>query len=225
MLLLLWGLSLEICLPFSLDWQQQRTVFRKKLHTKRTTCIQLYNYSGHYPWLNIICLCTNDRTQMEQSFLSFGCIQSHRDEKFFFSFKRETRGGSRGDGQVHILLFGRGGRYGNVIVLFLRASGCWQGRAFAVMWSSPLAAALTLLFVLHSAVLEPYFHLFLRQVQIRGDLDASQSGEVHVGGELALQLQKLRAGEGRAHALAALKFSVGVFCRKVIRTISNSDIL
>lgn len=27
----------------------KRTVFRKKLHTKRTTCIQLYNNSGKLP--------------------------------------------------------------------------------------------------------------------------------------------------------------------------------
>ena len=82
------------------------------------------------------------------------------------------------------------------------------------MRSSPLAAALSLLFVLHSAVLEPDFYLFLGQVQVCCDLDAPQSGEVHVGGELALQLQKLRAGEGCAHAFAALKFAVAVFCKK-----------
>lgn len=121
---------------------------------------------------------------------------------------------SGGDGQVHVLLLGRGGRYGNVILLFLRASGGRQGRAFAVMRPSPLAAALALLFVLHPAVLEPDFHLFLGQVQVCGDLDAPQPGEVHVGGELPLQLQKLRAGEGCAHALAALQFAVAVFCAK-----------
>lgn len=68
--------------------------------------------------------------------------------------------------------------------------------------------------MLHSAVLKPDFHLFLGQVQVCGDLDAPQSGEVHIRGELPLQLQKLRAGEGCAHALAALKFAVTVFCKK-----------
>lgn len=79
-----------------------------------------------------------------------------------------------------------------------------------------MAAALALLFVLHSAVLEPDFHLFLGQVQVCGDLDAPQSGEVHVGGELSFQLQKLCTREGCAHALAALKFAVAVFCENKI---------
>lgn len=68
--------------------------------------------------------------------------------------------------------------------------------------------------MLHSAVLKPDFHLFLGQVQVCGDLDAPQSGEIHVGGELPLQLQKLCAGEGGTHALAALKFAIAVFCGK-----------
>lgn len=80
------------------------------------------------------------------------------------------------------------------------------------MRASPVAAVLPLLFVLDPAVLEPNFHLLLGQVQICGDLDAPQSGEVHVGGELPFQLQKLCTGEGCAHALAALKFAVVVFC-------------
>lgn len=93
------------------------------------------------------------------------------------------------------------------------------------MGSSSLAAVLALLFVLHSAVLEPDFHLFLGQVQVCGDLDAPQSGQVHVGGELSLQLQKLRAGEGGAHALAALKFAVAVFCRNERKSVSHTDIM
>lgn len=48
-------------------------------------------------------------------------------------FQREAGESSGGDGQVHVLLFGRGGRYGNVILLFLRAPRGRQGRAFAVM--------------------------------------------------------------------------------------------
>lgn len=134
-----------------------------------------------------------------------------------FTRTKMIRGGgsgecSGGDGQVHVLLLGRGWRDGNVILLFLWASRGWQGRAFAVVCASPLAAALSLLFVLHAAVLKPDLHLFFRQVQVCGDLDAPQSGEVHIRGELSLQLQKLRAGEGCAHAFAALKFAVAVFC-------------
>lgn len=79
--------------------------------------------------------------------------------------------------------------------------------------------------MLHSAILEPDFHLLLGQVQVCGDLDAPQSGQVHVGGELSLQLQKLRAGEGGAHALAALKFAVAVFCEnKMNEMVSHTDI-
>lgn len=45
----------------------EKAVFRKKLHTKRTTCIQLYNITGQFPWLYILSLCTGDWTQSEQS--------------------------------------------------------------------------------------------------------------------------------------------------------------
>lgn len=38
---------LEICL-YQIG-NNKRIVFRKKLHTKRTTCIQLYNNSGQIP--------------------------------------------------------------------------------------------------------------------------------------------------------------------------------
>lgn len=90
-----------------------------------------------------------------------------------------------------------------------------------------MAAALAFLFVLHSAILEPDFHLFLGQVQVCGDLDAPQSGQVHVRGELSLQLQKLCAGEGGAHALAALKFAVAVFCENKMKNemVSHADII
>jgi hypothetical protein len=37
--------------------------------------------------------------------------------------------------------------------------------------------------------LEPDLHLLLRQPQIRRDLDAAQSRQVHVRGEFALQFQ------------------------------------
>lgn len=81
-----------------------------------------------------------------------------------------------------------------------------------------MRACFAFFLVLDPAVLEPDFHLLLRQVQVRGDLDASQSGEVHVGGELPLQLQKLCAGEGCAHPFAALQLAAVAFCeRKMIK--------
>lgn len=75
-------------------------------------------------------------------------------------------------------------------------------------WRHPLALAVTwldlgLLLVLDSAVLEPDFHLFLRQIEIGGDLDSAQAREVHVGGELSFELEKLRAREGCSDPLAA----------------------
>ena len=54
--------------------------------------------------------------------------------------------------------------------------------------AAAVVAALALLLVLHPAVLEPDLHLLLRQIQVGRDLDAAQAGQVHVGGELALQL-------------------------------------
>lgn len=144
----------------------------------------------------------------------FGCSWIHKDQNVCGEGRGGSGSGERSgrDGQVHVLLLGRGWRDGHVVLLFLRASGGWQRRALAVVWASPLAAALALLLVLHPPVLKPDLHLFLWQVQVRCDLDAPQSGEVHVRGELSLQLQKLRAGEGCAHAFAALKFAVAVFC-------------
>lgn len=88
-----------------------------------------------------------------------------------------------------------------------------------------MAAALALLLVLHPPVLKPDLNLFLGQVQVCGDLDAPQSGEVHVRGELSLQLQKLRTGEGCAHAFAALKFAVAVFCEINIKRTEMSAIV
>lgn len=153
----------------------------KNYLTKRTTFIQLYNNSGPAPDLNILFLFTGDWTQVCQSV--FGSTENIRTKMVFLI---RTEGCSGRHGQVHVLLFGRWGWYGDVILLFLRAPRGGQGRAFAVMWSSSLSAAFSLFFVLHSAVLKPDFHLLLGQVQVRGDLDAPQSGEVHVWSELAL---------------------------------------
>lgn len=80
-----------------------------------------------------------------------------------------------------------------------------------------MGAAFAFFLVLDPAVLEPDFHLLLGQVQVRGDLDASQSGEVHVGGELPLQLQKLCAGEGCAHPFAALQLAAVAFNRNAVK--------
>lgn len=153
---------------------------KKNYLTKRTTFIQLYNNSGQAPDLNILFLFTGDWTQVYQSV--FGSTENMRTKMVLI--RRE--GCSGRDGEVHVLLFGRWGGYGAVILFFLRAPHGGQGRAFAVMWSSSWSAAFSLLFVLHSAVLKPDFHLLLGQVQVRGDLDAPQSGEVHVWSELSL---------------------------------------
>jgi len=52
-----------------------------------------------------------------------------------------------------------------------------------------LAGRQVLLLILDPAILEPDLHLLLRQPQIRRDLDAAQSRQVHVRGEFALQFQ------------------------------------
>lgn len=67
-----------------------------------------------------------------------------------------------------------------------------------------LAGGQVLLLVLDSTILKPDFHLLLRQAQIRGDLDATQTRQVHVGGEFTLELEQLGAGEGGADALGAV---------------------
>lgn len=41
-------------------------------------------------------------------------------------------------------------------------------------------------------------HLFLREPEARRDLNSAQPRQIHVGGELSLQLQELCACEGRA---------------------------
>ncbi len=75
--------------------------------------------------------------------------------------------------------------------------------ALATAVRAPLRG-FALLLVLHPAVLKPDFHLFLRQIQIRGDFDSSESRKIHVRGKLPLKFQELRAGESRAHPLAIL---------------------
>lgn len=77
-----------------------------------------------------------------------------------------------------------------------------------------MGTSLAFFLVLDTSVLEPDLDLFLGQVQVGGDLDAPQSGQVHVRGELALKLQELRAGESCAHAFAALELAIAVFCEK-----------
>lgn len=79
--------------------------------------------------------------------------------------------------------------------------------ALAAAVRAPLGG-FPLLLVLHPAVLEPDFHLLLRQVQVRGDFDSSESRQVHVRGELPFEFQELRARERRAHPLAILYVAV-----------------
>lgn len=74
---------------------------------------------------------------------------------------------------------------------------------------APVGAAFAFFLVLHPSVLEPDLHLLLGEVQVGGDLDSPQPGEVHVRGELSLQLQELSAGEGGAHPLAAGQLAGG----------------
>lgn len=61
--------------------------------------------------------------------------------------------------------------------------------------------------VLHPPVLEPDFHLLLRQVQVRGYLDPPQPGQVHVGGEFPLQLQELGASKSGPHPFPILNLT------------------
>lgn len=45
-------------------------------------------------------------------------------------------------------------------------------------------------------------HLFLRESEARRDLNSAQARQIHVGGELSLQLQELSARESRAYTFA-----------------------
>lgn len=175
------------------------TVFRKNYIQSVQHVYSLYNIQGE--------------ARLKKKKFSVYLQATGRNGAVFFGSSKQgvfcLKGSSRGHGQVHVLLLRRWRRDGHVVLLFLGASGSW---ALAVVRASPWAAALALLFVLDSAVLEPDLDLLLRQIQVRGDFDAPQSGQVHVGRELTLQFQKLCAGEGCAHALAALKFAVAAFC-------------
>lgn len=79
---------------------------------------------------------------------------------------------------------------------------------------APVGATFAFFLVLDPSVLEPDLHLLLGEVQVGGDLDSPQPGEVHVGGELPLQLQELRAGEGGAHPLAAGQLAGRAVCER-----------
>lgn len=75
--------------------------------------------------------------------------------------------------------------------------------ALAAAVCAPLGR-FALLLVLHPAVLKPDFHLFFRQVQIRGDFDPPEPRKIHVRRELSLQFQELCAGKRRAHPFSIL---------------------
>lgn len=84
--------------------------------------------------------------------------------------------------------------------------------ALLLLAAGPQAAALgapgtggpVLLLVLDPPVLEPDLDLLLREPEVRRDLDAPEPRQVHVPGELALELEELGTGEGRANAFRAV---------------------
>lgn len=56
--------------------------------------------------------------------------------------------------------------------------------------------SLAIFLVFHSTILEPYFNLSLREVEVAGELPALLLGHVGVVQELLLQLQRLELGVG-----------------------------
>lgn len=58
--------------------------------------------------------------------------------------------------------------------------------------------------VLHPAILEPNFHLFLGQLQFIGNFDAPQPRQVLAHGELTFQIEQLLAGECGTNAFAGI---------------------
>lgn len=97
------------------------------------------------------------------------------------------------------------------VIFLLRAP---RRRTLAVQRTRSVGTSLAFFLMLDTSVLEPDLDLFLWQVQVGGNLDAPQSGQVHVWSELTFKLQELRAGERCAHALAALELAVAGFCIK-----------
>lgn len=73
------------------------------------------------------------------------------------------------------------------------------GREF----SDPVLA--THLLELHPAVLEPDFHLSVREVHAAADLETPLAGQVHVEQELLLQLERLVLGVRAALLPAAFR--------------------
>lgn len=63
---------------------------------------------------------------------------------------------------------------------------------------------LSFFLVLDAPVLEPNLHLLLRQVQVGCDFNPAKPRQVHVRGELPLELQELGTCEGCSHPLAVL---------------------
>lgn len=68
-----------------------------------------------------------------------------------------------------------------------------------------------LLLVLDATVLEPDLDLLLGQTEVRGYLDATETRQVHVGRELALELQELGARESRTDSLRAVGYDRAVW--------------
>lgn len=87
--------------------------------------------------------------------------------------------------------------------------GRFAAASMAIANSALLASAATTecgahvaLLVLHTAILEPNFHLLLRQLQLIRNFDSTQTRQILAERKLTLQIQQLFAGERRANSLA-----------------------
>jgi len=83
-----------------------------------------------------------------------------------------------------------------VVIVIVFGPGLFARRLRASVFPAHVfrVGQMVVLFVLHSAVLEPYLDLPLRQHQRMSDLDPSSTGQVLVEVKLLLQLQHLIPG-------------------------------
>jgi len=87
-----------------------------------------------------------------------------------------------------------------IVLPWVRDSGESEARGQATSPALP-----TQLFQLHPAILEPYLHLSVRQVDTVADLQTPLPTQIHVEQELFLQLQSLVLGVGTALLPAAAR--------------------